>query len=185
MSFALQLGDLAVAHAEPHLEPGHRRVLLGQGYPIAERPFECRQGLLDVAHLLVDTADVVLTERQQGEQPYGIRPLGLPFHDALAGIDDIVKRSQRGVVIESSVVRVSNRVNVFRQAPLKRELVWKTIDQVLLDGPSLLVDGQALIGLSDPGMDDADLDETVGEARSVRRASDGRRSASRSRIARD
>src|SRR6202034_1723850 len=102
-------------------------------------------------------------------QPFWPGTIGLLVHDVLADLYNVVERSQGRVVIEASKVRVSDRVDVFRQVSSVRELVGELVDQALLDGPGLLVNGQALFRLSDSGVYDADLDETAGEPRSVSR----------------
>ena len=93
--------------------------------------------------------------------------MSLLFHDALASVHDVAERSHGRVVVEPSILCVANRVQILRQAPPVRELVGELTDQVLLDGTSLLVNGQALCGLIDSGVHNADLDVTEGEAGSV------------------
>ena len=60
VDLVLELGDLAVAHAELRPEPRDRGVQVDQVRPVPECFLEERQGLLELFLLPVDTADVLL-----------------------------------------------------------------------------------------------------------------------------
>ena len=80
-----------------------------------------------------------------------------------------MKCLERGGNLPPLVVCESDRVEVFGQALLVREVVRIFVDQFLLDGSGFFMDGQALVRLFLLGKRDADFGVTVGQAGLVTR----------------